>query len=197
MSERREHLLAAVTGHGLRVLPLDPCVVTRGPGARTLDIYREKRFVRILADGDGGFTTRFDQHTKRLENIARVDAAPVGGDWKIETGRFRADFPGGFALRSVDVHSPAPFELVGPEDSLIFVQSPLEPPSIDQLAGPGQNVTNRGETWIELVYEHERAAWWRRHEIARDMVFTAQAPETAKPPVMKALQRILKSLTLV
>lgn len=195
MTERREHLLAAVTGHGLRILPLDPCVVTRGPGARALDLYREKRFVRILADGAGGYETRFDQHTKRLHDIARVDAAPVEGDWQIETGRFRAAFPGGFALRSVEVHSPAPFELVGPEDSLIFVRSPLELPSPEDLAGPGRKLTNKGETWVELAYDHERAAWWRRHEIAHGLVFTAQAPEPVKPRVAQALQLILKTLT--
>jgi hypothetical protein len=197
MTERREHLLAVVTGHGLRILPLDPCVVTRGPGNRSLDIYREKRFVRILADGAGGYTTQFDQHTKRLHDIARVDEGLAQDDWQIETGRFRAVFPSGFALRSVEVHAPTPFELVGPEDSLIFVQSPLEPPSPDQLVGPGQEVTMRGETWIELSYEHERAPWWRRHEIAHGMVFTAQAPEPVKPQASRALQRILKTLTLI
>lgn len=188
--ERRHHLLTVVSGYGLRVLPMTPCRVSRGPGPRELDVTLPGRSGRLVADGTGGWLGKIDA------DLMRVDAGPVDGDWQLETGRFRCAFPAGFELCSVEVHSPSPFDLVGPGGILIFVQSPLPLPSPAQLAEPGRKLTDSGRTWVELAYEHEGAAWWQRHEIVDAMVFTAQAPVAAKDAAASALRDLVKSLTL-
>jgi hypothetical protein len=194
------HVFTVVSGFGLRVIPRAPYRLVHGPGAQELDIHHTSvegpRFARLIADGVRGYKSKIDQYTHSLADVLSVEKGPVQGAWQLETHQFRLVFPENFALHSVPGDSPSPFDLVGPEQTLIYVQAPAKMPSLTGLCGPGQKVSQTGSNWIELIYEHEGNRWWQRHELSGRLVLSAQGPEKAKSMGQEALKAILASLIL-
>jgi len=187
-----DHVLAVISGWSLRVIPRAPFRAVRGASPRELLVEHASLSARITADGAGGFRSEPDGDA--LGQVVDVERGPVAGAWMVETHAFRAALPDGFALHSAPPGSPSPFDLVGPASSLIYVQSPSRMPPIEAMCGPGQRVSGRGDTWIELEYGHDGVRWWQRHEVVGRLVFTAQATVESREAASDALKRFVASL---
>src|SRR5262249_24709483 len=183
-------------GFGLRVIPRAPCRVTHGPAREALDVHHDSaagpRFARLIADG-GGYRSKLDAATASLAEVLDVERGPIAGDWELETSSFRVAFPAGFTLCSVPAGSWSPFDLLGPEGSLVYVESPRSMPEPATMVGAGQRISSLGEGWVEVTYAHEGAAWWQRHQVVGRQVFTAQAPAGRAVELRATLTDVVKS----
>ena len=193
----QHHVLAVVSGHGLRVIPHAPYRIGHGPSERDVDVEVDRDgatlMARILADGTGGYRSGLAEGTPSLGAVLDVEQGP-DGPWRIETGLYTCAFPAGFVLHSVPAGSPVPFELVDPDGAMVFLQTPHRLPAITRLAGPEQHVTASGPGWVELTYVHDGRAWWQRHELRPPHVVTAQAPASLHARAAAALRAVVDSL---
>ncbi len=198
----QHHVFTVISGFGLRVIPRAPYRASLGPNSNELDVEHDSpdggRFARVVADREGGYTSKIDAATASLRDVVDVEAGPKLDRWHLDARWFLAPLPRGFALHSVAADSPSPFDLVGPNDCLIFAQSPQQVPDIATLCGPGQTILDRGADWLEVAYVHEGSSWWQRHQIAavspKQLLFTAQALEKHREVAMEGLSIVLDDL---
>jgi hypothetical protein len=194
-----QHVYIRLAGHHLLVMPQAPFRIQRTEGEPTaLDVEyfatEEPRFARLIPH-EGGYQSKVDQHTTSLNDVLDVASGPPLTDWEIQTSVFCCAWPLGYALCSTNFPAdPGPFDLVGPNGELIFVQSPAHAPALDQMVAPGQQIVRieHGQ-WVELSYAHDGETWLQRHQIMRllnrPFVITMQAPhEHAKTTIDATLQ---------
>jgi hypothetical protein len=94
------------------------------------------------------------------------------------------------------------FDLFGPNDAMMYVQSPQTVPDPAQLCVPGQRVHAQGtdatSSWIELRYQNDDSEWTQRHDIVRTgslaCVLTLQAPVAALAAIVRAHRVVLASI---
>jgi hypothetical protein len=168
------HVLVVASGFGKRVIP------ARGPYRFALDTAgalvltnAEERQLIVAVDvtsphGD--------------PDIADIVSGPSWPEWWLETSLYRIPLPGGWtAMASGDVN-PVAFDLVGPNDSLIFVQTPQRTPPIDEMIAPGQTRLARRSSaraeFITLGYTHDRRHFVQCHAVthlgSRSVIVTLQ-----------------------
>ncbi len=203
-----QHVYARLTGFGWTLLPLAPFRFERVDG-------RERTVLAIHDPGDGprratinlGGAKPIVHLGERTSDLGEVlDLIPGGGcdHWRIETTVFTARWPSGFALASPPGPGmPSPFDLLGPDGALIYVQGPLprrDLRGLDRIAAPDQVIRRHGRSagrswwppgwavrhpgwsWVELEYRHEGSPWRQVYRLA-DLgggyacVVTKQAPE--------------------
>src|SRR5262249_33527672 len=145
-----------------RIAAADPTIRVVHMGATEL--------VATLSFGDGELSIELAPGTKPLANWCDLQPAapatsqpPLGrrrSAFVIETSVFDVEWPADLDLWSTDPGAPSPFDLVGREEELVYVQGPFaleRLPAIPELVAPGQRIVARGtpeERWIELSYEH-------------------------------------------
>jgi hypothetical protein len=202
------HVFTVASGFGLRVVPVSaPYELAIGPEPNQLDVERsvgQKRlFVRVTAVAGGGYTSKLAEDTTSLFDVVDIVSGPAVESWWLETGIFHVPLPDGWrALASGAVERASVFDLIGPENALIFVQIPDSIPSLDQVAAPGQRIHQRGagghSRWIELRYEHEGREWTQRHDfVDRDglqCIVTSQWVEESCAATAKARDEIVGAL---
>lgn len=163
----------------------------------------QKQVQVILSDA--GNRLSLGQGVAKAEEVIQVAEGPDTRKWIIETPIFRTAWPNGLDLR-FPLASKTRFDLVGPDNTLIFVQGParFQPQLLDTMAAEGQAKAGRGKTssgheWIELSYEAQGTKWQQRH-YARKIsptdcfVITAQCLQPKAVQIFQAADEVTDSL---
>ncbi len=203
----QSHVFTVASGFGLRVIPVSaPYELAVGPEPNQLEIERSvggKQLCARVTAADGGYTSKLAEGTASLFDVVDVVSGPGFDSWWLETGVFHVPLPHGWrALASGAVDRGSVFDLIGPDDALIFVQTPSKMPSLDEVAAPGQRVHQRGagehSRWVELRYEHEGREWTQRHDfVDRDglrCIVTSQCVEASSAATAKARDEVVGAL---
>lgn len=155
------HIYVAASGYGLRVIPRSaPYRYRLSSEPPNLEVEccdgGEWRFAVVIPTG-GGYRSRIAEPAESLAEVADIVAGPDYDGWWLDTSRYRVPLPPGWTAVS-DQISP-PFDLVGPDGSLVYIQTPGRQPSLSDLPSPGQDVLGTGGDalgeWIDVAYVHE------------------------------------------
>lgn len=191
-----QHVLTAIGGFGIRVIPRASFQArVDEPLVLDVEVGGQKR-ARVVATADGHHVA-LGPETDDPADVMDVVPGPPDREWLLQTARTTLMFPRGYVLHSVDDGSPSPFDLLGDDDELIYMQPAPDTLSIDDMLAPGQRETDRGDEFIEASYAHEGDGWCQRHIIVRlgvahTRVFTLQAPQAQMEnahPVLAAMAR--------
>lgn len=216
-----QHVFAWVAGFGRTLMPYAPFRFERIEG-RPRSIMVEHSGPAgikqvVVAVSDDGRSVRVERargtgETNEVVDVIEGAAFPhwdhgaAHDHWRIESTVLSVGWPLGFAVRSV-ADAPPAFELVGPDESLIWVQGPLPVdrlPPLDQMEGPGQTTVGieqtAGGSLVELRYQHDGAPWRMFHCIvdryaSAACVVTAQTPAPWREAVRSAVEEVAASLT--
>lgn len=183
------HIFAVAGGFGLRLTPvLAPYRFRLGALPSEIDSecrYAEGwRLARVMP-ADSGFQHVLGPDTVSLSDVLHIEPGPAWDAWWIETTRYRIPLLPGWTLHAEgDAQGPL-FDLLGPGDCDLFVQTPRTMPVLEELLGPNQQAHGTGQSarssWIELSYMEAGRAWIQRHEVLQlgdlPVVVTLQAPE--------------------
>jgi len=204
---RHSHVYVVASGFGLRVVPIaPPFQFALGPLPSQLDTLRtvdgKELFARLTPDA-GGYKSQISEGTSMLSDVLDVVEGPQLQAWWLETSAYRVPLPRAWrAIAGDDPSQPSIFDLVGPGDSLMFVQTPRNPPDPDRLCGPGQRIRARGSdarsAWVELRYSLEGRDWAQRHDVLRlgglTCALTVQSPESCFEAIAPTHQSVLNSI---
>jgi hypothetical protein len=194
------HVYVTASGFGLRVIPNGvPYRFALGPDPTHLIVECSVRDIWLTArvmPHDGDFKSEIGAHTKSLADIADVIAGRADAIWWLETSVYRVPLPAGWTAVSAG-DSPV-FDLVTPDGSIVFIQTPQRLGAVADLHGPDQRVAATGaddsSEWVDLHYHHEGEEWLQRHHVRRvngvNIVVTAQA----RPDSMLATMTTQKAL---
>lgn len=190
--------IAWLHGHGKIVRPALDCRVERGEDDPILLL--ERAGVRETID------VRSDAIASEL---CTVEPGTRQGAWRIEASGFACVWPIGFALVA-DPDSISPFLLLGPGESMIWINGPLErgrAMPIEKLAAPEQRVREVAEAAggvaarLDLDYEEEGERWWQRRYViewaaseGRVVIVSAQARPLEEPAVRAAVELVERTL---
>jgi hypothetical protein len=203
-----------VVGYGLSLTPVMGMIFrwarnTNPSGiiasARRGDAKAPAKQVQLILSNPG-HKLALGQGVAKAEEIIEVSEGPETSKWIIETPIFRMAWPNGLDLRP-PLASKTRFDLVAPDNTLIFVQGPVpeEPRLLDTMPVEGQKVVGRGRTtagheWIELDYEVQGNKWRQRHYAHRNspkmlFVVTAQCLQSASAKIFQASEEVADSLS--
>lgn len=202
-----QHVYTRLAGFQLTVIPRAPFRIERTDAAPdALDVhYRSPEgplFARLIPH-EGGYKSKLDQNTASLYEVLDVDLGPSLDDWRLETSIFSCAWPRGFGLFSNRFpQDPGPFDLLGDNREMIFIQKPRKLPALEDMCAPNQKVEQFEKTaeaeWIELAYSHEGLDWIQRYEIVRlndvGLVVTMQSPGRFATDAIAAARQVAESL---
>ena len=158
-------------------------------------------FARVIPH-EGGYNSKIGEHTASLADVLDVVGGPAGNRWWLDASVYRVPLPAGWT--AVSAEGSCVFDLLGPDGSLIFVQTPARLTAVPDMRAPGQVMASTGadaqSEWVDLQYVHDGADWHQRHHVRRlngvNIVVTAQAPVHAMPAAV-ATQKELVDAVLV
>jgi hypothetical protein len=196
------HVFTAVTGFGVRLIPKAPPYRYRlGPGS-SVDVERSMGDAWRSARVDPTEGSRSEQATRDLADVLDIQTGPKWDRWWLDTSLFRVPLPAGWVAASTE--GPCPFDLLGPADALIFVQTPRRLPPIGEMRSPEQSVVQTGSTsrsdWIEVRYVLNGVEWRQRHDVLQvpgiNLVVTGQATAGDMPATVKAQDELVAALVV-
>jgi hypothetical protein len=186
------HVFTVASGFGLRVIPAaTPYELATGPSPEDLEIDRwagDRHLFARVTPMTGSYSSRLGDGTGSLDDIAEIEAGPAFTEWWLETSVYRVPLVHGWRAIVEDApDQPSMFDLIGPADALIYVQTPRRIPVPSAMVAPGQRLHRQGtgarSAWAELRYDHEEREWAQRHDIVElegvTCVVTAQCPVAA------------------
>ncbi len=199
------HIYVVASGFGLRVIPATaPYTLSRGPNENEVDVeLGTNLFARIVADRKGGYTSKLAKNTKSLSEVVDVVSGPEGKTWMVEAGPYKAPLPIGWTLHaSGALDSGTPFDFVSPRGAMVFIQTPREKPSVEQLAVAGQTLSASGESksefWVEVDYDVDGQPWFQRHHVMPigefHCVVTLQSPQQDVETARAGFQTVVDGL---
>ena len=159
-------------------------------------------FARVISD-NGGYHSKIDQCTKSLSDVVDVQRGPAIDEWRIETSIFTCCWPQGYQLCSNSFpDDPGPFDLIGVNDELIYIQKPKVLPHVEKMVAPNQTVVDvhcgHESEWIELEYDHDGESWRQRHEVVlllgERFVVTMQSLSDSVEATVDAARQVARSL---
>lgn len=200
MHQSNHHVFGTVTGYELKVIPYAPFRIRYGAyGANVLEVEHRDKYAQIIAE-NGGYRSKIAEGTESLFDVVDIESGLKKDTWMIDTSLFICHFPEGFWLYSTD-GAVTPFDLVGPQNELIYFQSPRNIPKISEMVAPGQKVEDLKEEgaqkWIELSYPHDGTVYRQRHHVLNNLILTVQAPEKVFGDAVKVANVIIESLEFV
>src|SRR5262249_24542804 len=144
----------AVTGYGIKVVPVAAVHWVQTPnGIIASRFIKAKSDGRTIATHKAKFVVQEGQLRVELEppttseSLLFVDKqdGPADKQWRIETPQFCFVWPPTFAIR-FPAASKTMFDLVQPDNSLIYIQGPLAKDHFDinDVAVQGQTVVQQG-----------------------------------------------------
>jgi hypothetical protein len=161
------------------------------------------RLTALLVPKDGGYTSKLSQSTAALSDVLDVTSGLELDEWRIETTLYACRWPASYVLCSNSYpRDPAPFDLVGANGEMIFVQNPQRMSALEEMCAPGQTVkriekSDRSQ-WIELEYQHDDRMWVQRHEVLalpeRKLAVTVQAPAPFAQAAIIAARELARSI---
>lgn len=202
-----QHVFARVAGFQLAVIPRAPFRLKHANEPPTaIDVEYESAsgqlFARLIPD-NGGYQSKLDQHTQSLFDVLDVETGPDINHWRIETTIFTCCWPLGYALCSNNFpNDPGPFDLVGNNNELIYIQHPDNLPDVAELCAPNQTIINIERTAesqsVDLEYDHHGLRWRQRHEVTtllgRRIAVTMQSPSQYADDAVMAGHQVAQSL---
>lgn len=213
------NVLAWIAGYGRRLIPLTPYRCEQVPDdPRSLLIQHTgvwgTRSIVVTVPVDGAATIRRVGGTIIARGVVDVQTpeqrpdlnfGPPDENWRIECELFSVRWPRQFALESSPVFPP-PFDLVGPEESRLWIQGPLKAadcPTLDELATPDQTRLGTrplsGRTAVELGYDLDGQPWRMVHVIVErgdgwTFFASGQGPESQRDLVLSALDDLVSDM---
>ena len=204
----QSHIYTVASGFGLRVVPVDaPYEFRLGPEPHDLDVERwdngRRLIARITPGKGGGYSSNVGEDARSLDDVADIMAGPALDRWWLETSVYRVPLPKRWRAVAERAPQSAMFDLVGPDGSLIFIQTPRKVPDPSWLVAPGQQLHGHGRgersRWIEVRYHHEAQAWAQRHDVVEldgvTCVVTAQCPVTSLSSIATTRQAVVAGIT--
>jgi len=202
------HVYTVASGFGLRVVPgAAPYRFSLAPVPPAIDVERAVGerwlFARVVPDRKGGYRVELDEHTPSLADVLDVGAGPDREGWWAETSAYRIPLLEGWTLQAGgEPGAPSPFDLLGPNGTLLYLQAASRVPALAELAAPGQEVVASGEgprsQWVEVQYVHGGEPWAQRHHLMRAgpgaLVLTAQGRVPHMPAAVRAQEALVAAL---
>lgn len=134
------------------------------------------------------------------QNLVELSEGPQLDEWWVEVRGFRFVWPSGVDLR-YPVATGKQVELMGRDDSMVFVQGPIQTGVVDMndMGSTDQRECGRGEGWVEFAYQAEGKNWRQRHHLKdcgpdRQVVVTAQGPEECAEEIFAVADKVKESL---
>jgi hypothetical protein len=198
-----EHIYARLSGYGWTLLPRAPFRFQRAANhpRAVIAIHQAPGGPRraMLSFDDDAPVVQLDDGVERLDEVLELSAGPASDHWRIETSVYSIRWPDMFAVQSTA--EPPGFDLVGPNEAMVFLQGPFDPrnlPPLTEMASPGQVVHRLGANWVELDYQKDEAPWRQVHRLVGYgddvVVVTSQAPESWNALVGAAAIGVAESL---
>ena len=102
-----QHIYIRLSGFGLSLVPFAPFRAGQSEdGPASLDILyftaTGEQFTRVIADGNGGFTSKIDENTRSVYDVVEISAGPALPKWIIQTSVFSCDWPVEYEVVSTD-----------------------------------------------------------------------------------------------
>jgi hypothetical protein len=200
------HVYVAASGFGLRVIPKSAPYRYRLSAESTgLDVERhdgESWLFASVMPHNGGHQSKLAEGTASLADVLDVAQGPQWNRWWLETSVYRLPLPSGWTAMSTN--GPSLFDLWGPDDALIFVQTPSRPPKLSDLRTPDQRILSTAadsySEWVDLGYVHDGKEWRQRHQLRRfagaNIVMTAQALVDAMPKTIAVQADLVETLNV-
>ena len=184
-----DHVFVRLNGYGATMLPHGPFRISRASDHDSLLMIRVVSRERSVDFGSGV--------PQSIPTIADIAGDGMRGFWHLETSVFIAPWPDGFTLVSSDNTSSAGgFDLIGPGDSLLYVQGPFvrdRITALEALAAPGERVIANGERWIRFAYERDDEQWQHAYFVVpvgeHVLLVTGQAREPFGDETFAAAQQ--------
>jgi hypothetical protein len=150
------HIFVVVSGFGKRVIP------KAAPYQLSLDDSGSL----VVALGGETSVIRADQRSTDAA-VADVIAGPDWPAWWLQTTPYRVPLQPGWTAHASGEASPVVFDLVGPRESVMYIQLPRRAPALDQLVAAGQELVDRGAMtageWLTARYTHDGLPYLQRH----------------------------------
>jgi len=198
------HVYTVASGFGLRVIPVAaPYELAIGPQPGQLDIDRwagDTHLFARITPMDGGYSSELAEGTGSLHDVVDIETGPAFTSWWLETSVYRLPLPPGWrAITEGAPDSPSMFDLIGPNDAVIYVQTPRRIPAPSAMVAPGQRLHDEGTTersrWVEVRYHHEHREWAQRHDVVAldgvTCVVTSQCPVSALESIIGARDAVV------
>jgi hypothetical protein len=201
------HVFTVASGFGLRVIPAAaPYELATGPSPEDLEIdrwVRDRHLSARVTPQAGRYSIQLGEGTGSLNDVVDIETGPAFTAWWLETSVYRVPLVHGWRAIVEGVPDQASmFDLIGPADALIYVQTPRRIPAPSAMAAPGQRLHRQGRgarsVWAELRYEHEQREWTQRHDIVEldgvTCVVTSQCPVAALESIADARDAIVAGI---
>jgi len=200
------HVYVSASGFGLRVIPKSaPYRFALASVPAHLDVGRRVGqswlFARVIPV-EGGYRSQLAEDTASLADVLDVEIGPASSGWWLDTSVYRVPLPAGWTAVSAD--GPGVFDLVGPDHSLIFIQTPARIGNVSDLRTSDQVIASTGadaqSEWVHLRYSHDGAEWHQRHHVRRlggiAVVVTAQARVEAMPGALEVQKALVDAVVI-
>jgi hypothetical protein len=201
-----------VCGYGLSLAPVPGTVFrwmhNKNPfgiiaSVQTAQAGATPQRVQVILDGASQQVV-LGEGVAKAEEVVQIAEGASLENWTIETPIFHATWPNGFDFR-FPLASKTRFDLLGSDNSLIFVQGPVPNAEVlESMPTPEQRLVERGKTsagheWIEVSYQVQGSRWRQRHysrNISPKMCFvvTAQSPLSGADKTFQASTALTDSL---
>ena len=193
------HVFVVASGFGKRVIPAaapftfrieDDQTLTVGVAGREA-VIESSRSVMDAASG--------------AADVADVIVGPVWPTWWLETTAYRVPLPLGWTADASGHVDPSVFDLVGPDDGLIYVQVPRRAPPLHEMIARDQEFLEQGSydagDWIAVKYSHEGVVYVQRHAVVRGeraaAIVTLQSPVLAFTVAAPTHEYLANALQLI
>ena len=165
------HIFVVASGFGKRVIPKASPFTFRLEGDNTLAVSTGARIA--IVEPDQSVT---DAGANAVD-VADVTLGPDWPMWWLETHPYVVPIPPGWTAHASGGTDPSVFDLVGPHESMIYVQVPRRVPPLEQMVAPGQELFESGTfaagDWITVRYTHAGHVYVQRHALVRKEKVTA------------------------
>ena len=198
------HVFTVASGFGLRVIPAAaPYELATGQTPEDLEIdwwVGDRQLSARVTPNAGSYSSELSEGTRSLNDVVDIEAGPAFTEWWLETSVYRIPLVRGWrAIVEGAPDQPSMFDLIGPADALIYVQTPRRIPAPSAMVAPGQRLHGQGtgarSAWVELRYDYEEREWAQRHDIVElhgvTCVVTSQCPVAAIESIADARDEIV------
>lgn len=160
---------------------------------------QEKAEIRI-PPGDPDIQIKVTPPEADWQKLVELCEGPQLDEWWVEVRGFRFIWPAQADIR-YPVATNKQVELLGRDDSLLYVQGPLKLGLVDlnDMGSADQRETARGGNWVEFAYTAEGKNWRQRHYLkdcgpGYQVVITAQGPEDCADEIFAVAAQVHESL---
>lgn len=192
------HVFVVASGFGMQVIPKAP------PFQFSVDA--EGSLV-LTVEGSKPSIVRSDQSIWAAQaaalDVADIAVGPTWPTWWLQTSPYRVPLPQGWTAYASGGVAPSAFDLVGPQDSLIFVQTPRHVPPLDQLVALGQQLVDQGSMaagdWVTVEYIHDGCSYLQRHirvSVGKTVAIVTLQCHSEVFAVVESTQRLLAEAIL-